>query len=219
VSNESFMQNVSQVSDLKIRGSWGLVGNNKIGDYDAIARTVVNYYPLNNTLVNAVNPLNYPNSFLGWEKTMQWNLGLELGLFRDRIRLEADFYNSKSVDLLLNVPVPTISGYATQLQNIGKVQNKGMEYLIRTRNTEGAFKWSSDFNISFNRNKVLALGPDARPIYAGAANANNTFITTVGQPIATYFGYQYDVCSKTRQSLMPHRTLPTTGLAIHAIPT
>lgn len=206
VSNEAFMQHVSQISDLKIRGSWGLVGNNKIGNYDAIARTVVNYYPLNNTLVNAVNPLNYPNPFLGWEKTMQWNLGLELGLFRDRVRLEADFYNSKSVDLLLDVPVPTISGYATQLQNIGKVQNKGMEYLVRTRNTVGAFKWSTDFNISFNRNKVLALGPDARPIYAGAPNANNTFITTVGQPIATYFGYQYDGVFKNQAELdaAPH---------------
>lgn len=206
VSNEAFMQDVSQVSDLKIRGSWGLVGNNKIGDYESIARTGVNYYPLNNTLVNAVNPLNYPNPLLGWEKTMQWNMGLELGLFRDRIRLEADFYNSKSVDLLLNVPVPTISGYATQLQNIGKVQNKGMEYLVRTRNTVGAFKWSTDFNISFNRNKVLALGPDARPIYAGAPNANNTFITTVGQPIATYFGYLYDGVFKNQAELdaAPH---------------
>jgi TonB-linked SusC/RagA family outer membrane protein len=206
ISSEPFLQNISQISELKVRGSWGLVGNNKIGNYESIARTVSGYYPLNGILVNAVNPVNYPNPNLGWEKTMQWNLGLELGLLRERIRLEADFYNSKSVDLLLNVPVPTISGYATQLQNIGKVENKGMEFLVRTRNTTGEFKWSTDANISFNQNKVLALGPDRRPIYSGAANANNTFITTIGQPIATFFGYQYDGVFKNQAELdaAPH---------------
>jgi len=206
ISSEPFMKGISQISDLKVRGSWGLVGNNKIGNYDAIARTTSTYYALNGILVNSVNPTNYPNPDLGWEKTRQWNLGLELGLFNDRIRLEADFYDSKSVDLLLEVPVPTISGYKSQLQNIGKVQNKGMEYLVRTRNTTGNFKWSTDFNISFNRNKVLALGPDQRPIYAGAANASNTFITTIGQPVATFFGYQYDGIFKNQAELdaAPH---------------
>lgn len=206
ISSEPFMKSISQISDLKIRGSWGLVGNNKIGNYDAIARTASTYYTLNGILVNSVNPVNYPNPDLGWEKTRQYNLGLELGLFNDRIRLEADLYDSKSVDLLLNVPVPTISGYSAQLQNIGKVQNKGMEYLIRTRNTTGSFKWSTDFNISFNRNKVLALGPDQRPIFAGAPNANNTFITTIGQPIATFYGYKYDGVFKNKAELdaAPH---------------
>ena len=206
ISSEPFLQNVSQISELKLRASWGLVGNNKIGNYESIARTVSGYYPLNGILVNAVNPVNYPNPNLGWEKTRQFNFGLELGLYKERVRLEADFYNSKSVDLLLNVPVPTISGYATQLQNIGKVENKGMEFLVRTRNTTGGFKWSTDFNISFNRNTVLALGPDSRPIYSGAQNANNTFITTIGQPIATFFGYKYDGIFKNQAELdaAPH---------------
>ena len=206
ISSEPFLKNISQISDLKVRASWGLVGNNKIGNYDAIARTTSTYYTLNGALVNSVNPTNYPNPDLGWEKTRQWNLGLELGLLNDRIRLEADFYDSKSVDLLLNVPVPTLSGYNSQLQNIGKVQNKGMEYLVKTRNTIGEFKWSTDFNISFNRNKVLALGPDQRPIFGSAPNANNTFITTIGQPIATFYGYQYNGVFKNQAELdtWPH---------------
>ena len=206
LNNEPFLKNVSQISELKMRGSWGLVGNNRIGNYDAIARTGTSYYVLNGALVNAVNPINYPNPDLGWEKTRQWNVGLELGLLNERIRLEADFYNSRSVDLLLNVPVPTLTGYSSQLQNIGQVENKGMEYLLRTRNLIGDFKWSSDFNISFNRNKVLALGPDQRPIYAGAANAGNTFITTIGKPIATFYGYQYDGVFKNQAELdaAPH---------------
>ncbi|MGV3588773.1 MAG: SusC/RagA family TonB-linked outer membrane protein [Adhaeribacter sp.] len=206
VNSESFLSDVSQISDLKLRASWGLVGNNRIGNYDAIARTGTGYYVLNNALVNTVNPINYPNPDLGWEKTRQWNLGFDFGLLNDRIRLEADFYNSTSVDLLLNVPVPTLTGYASQLQNIGQVENKGMEYLLRTRNLTGDFKWSTDFNISFNRNKVLALGPDARPIYAGAANAANTFITTIGQPVATFYGYKYDGVFKNQAELdaAPH---------------
>ncbi len=206
VSSESFMRNVHPVSDLKLRASWGLVGNNRIGDYDAIARTSTGYNVLNNALVNAVNPVNYPNPDLGWEKTRQWNVGFDLGLLNERIRLEADFYNSRSVDLLLNVPVPTLTGYSTQLQNIGQIENKGMEYLLRTRNMVGAFKWSTDFNISFNKNTVLALGPDRRPIYAGAPSAGNTFITTIGLPIATFYGYQYDGIFKNQAELdaSPH---------------
>ncbi|HEY0110564.1 MAG TPA: SusC/RagA family TonB-linked outer membrane protein, partial [Fibrella sp.] len=206
VSGESFMRDVRPVSDLKLRASWGLVGNNRIGDYDAIARTSTGYNVLNNALVNAVNPVNYPNPDLGWEKTRQWNVGFDLGLLNERIRLEADFYNSRSVDLLLNVPVPTLTGYSTQLQNIGQIENKGMEFLLRTRNMVGAFKWSTDFNISFNKNTVLALGPDRRPIYAGAANAGNTFITTIGLPIATFYGYQYDGIFKNQAELdaSPH---------------
>ena len=206
VSSESFMRNLRSVSDLKIRASWGLVGNNRIGDYDAIARVSTGYNVLNGALINAVNPVNYPNPDLGWEKTRQWNVGLEVGLLNERIRVEADFYNSRSVDLLLNVPVPTLTGYGSQLQNIGQLENKGMEFLVRSRNLVGALKWSTDFNISFNKNKVLALGPDRRPIYAGAPSAGNTFITTVGQPIATFYGYQYDGVFLNRAELdaAPH---------------
>ncbi|QJW92347.1 SusC/RagA family TonB-linked outer membrane protein [Spirosoma taeanense] len=206
VNSESFMSDVRSVSDLKLRASWGLVGNNRIGNYDAIARTGTSYYVLNGNLVNSVDPINYPNPDLGWEKTRQWNLGFDLGLLNERIRLEADFYNSRSVDLLLNVPVPTLTGYASQLQNIGQVENKGMEYLLRTRNLTGKLKWSTDFNMSFNRNKVLALGPDQRPIYAGAPNANNTFVTTIGLPVATFYGYLYDGVFKNQAELdaAPH---------------
>ena len=97
-----------------------------------------------------------------WERTRQYNLGFELGLFNNRIRLEGDFYDSQSLDLLLNVPVPTITGYSTQMQNIGKVQNRGMEFTLNTKNLTGEFAWSSNFNISFNKNKVLEVGVDGR---------------------------------------------------------
>ena len=105
--------------------------------------------------------------------------------------MEGDFYDSQSLDLLLNVPVPTITGYSTQMQNIGKVQNRGMEFTLNTKNLTGEFAWSSNFNISFNKNKVLEVGVDGRPIYGSAANANNAFITKPGYPIASFYGYKY----------------------------
>jgi TonB-linked SusC/RagA family outer membrane protein len=206
VSQEKFMENAKAISDLKIRAGYGIVGNNRIGDYSAIGLLSSGFYPVGNALQNTANPNTMSNDDLGWEKTRQYNLGFELGLWQDRIRVEGDFYDSQSIDLLLNVPVPVITGYSTQIQNIGKVQNRGMEFLITTRNLTNAFKWSTNFNISFNKNKVLEVGPDQRPIYGSAPNANNAFITTIGSPIASYFGYKFEGVFQSQEELdrYPH---------------
>lgn len=123
---------------LKLRISYGIAGNNRIGNYSSIGLLASGYYPTGDGLQNTVNPSTVPNDNLGWEKVQQSNVGFDLGLFNNRIRLEGDFYSSKSIDLLLNVPVPTITSYSTQIQNIGKVLNKGMEYLLTTKNVTGA---------------------------------------------------------------------------------
>ena len=206
ISQEQFMQQIDAISDLKIRAGFGISGNNRIGNYSSIGLLSPGYYPGGGTLQNTVDPESMPNENLGWEKTRQINLGLELGLFNDRIRAEGDFYNSQSIDLLLNVPVPTITGYDNQLQNIGKVQNKGIELALTTRNLVNQFKWNTNFNISINRNKVLEVGADQRPIFGSAPNANNAFVTTIGYPIATFFGYQYEGVFTSQEELdrYPH---------------
>ncbi len=191
ISQEKFMQNIKQISDLKIRASFGISGNNRIGNYSAVGLLSTGFYPTGDAVQNTVNPNTMANDDLGWERTRQYNLGFELGLFNNRIRFEGDFYDSQSIDLLLDVPVPTITGYSTQMQNIGKVQNRGMEFTLNTKNLTGEFSWSSNFNISFNKNKVLEVGVDGRPIYGSAANANNAFITMPGHPIASFYGYKY----------------------------
>jgi hypothetical protein len=198
------MQNIKQISDLKIRAGYGITGNNRIGNYSAIGLLSTGYYPTGDALRNTVNPNTMQNSLLGWEKTREYNIGLELGLFNNRIRLETDFYDSQSMDLLLDVPVPRITGYATQMQNVGKVQNRGMEYTLSTKNLIDKFKWSTDFNISFNKNKVLEVGPDGRPIYGSAANASNAFITMPGYPIASFWGYVYEGVYMTQEELDGH---------------
>ncbi len=192
IKQENFMKNIDFINDLKLRASWGISGNNRIGDYSGIGLLNIGYYPTGDALQNTVNPSTMSNDLLGWEKTRQINFGFDLSMFSNRVRLEADFYNSESQELLLDVPVPTITGYSTQMQNVGKVQNKGMEFLLSTKNFTGEFKWSSDFNISFNKNEVLELGPGGQPIYASAPNASNAFITQIGHPIASYYGYKYD---------------------------
>ncbi|MDR2921380.1 MAG: TonB-dependent receptor [Tannerella sp.] len=206
ISEEGFMENVEKISDLKLRASFGISGNNRIGNYSSIALLGTGFYATGDALQNTVNPSTMPNYDLGWEKTSQYNVGFEIGIIDNRIRLEADFYDSQSLDLLLNVPVPTITGYSNQMQNVGKVQNRGMEYMINTRNLVGEFKWSSNFNISFNKNKVIEVGVDDRPIYGSAANANNAFITMPGQPIASFYGYDYQGVFMSQEELdkYPH---------------
>jgi len=215
ISQEEFMKNVDQISDLKIRAGFGISGNNRIGNYSSIGLLTPGYYPTGGTLQNTVDvdPESMANANLGWEKVRQYNLGFEFGLVNDRIRIEGDFYNSQSVDLLLDVPVPSITGYILQLQNIGKVENKGMEFSVTTRNFVKAFQWNTNFNISINRNKVLEVGPEGRPIYGSAPNANNAFITTVGHPIASFYGYQYEGVFTSQEELdrYPHLAADKVG--------
>jgi len=209
VKQENFMQNVKVINDLKLRVSYGIAGNNRIGNYSSIGLLSTGFYPTGDALQITVNPSTMSNDDLGWEKIQQGNIGFDLGLFDNRIRLEADFYNSESRELLLNVPVPSITGYSNQMQNVGKVQNRGMEYQLSTKNMTGKFQWSTDFNISFNKNKVLEVGPDGRPIYGSAPNANNSFITKPGFPIASFYGYVYEGVFMSQSDLDKYPHLAT----------
>ena len=213
ISEEDFMKNIDSIDDLKLRASYGIAGNNRIGNYSAIGLLNTNYYPTGDDLQYTVDPSTMPNNNLGWEKTQQVNLGFDLSLFNSRIVLATDFYHSKSLDLLLNVPVPTITGYTSQMRNVGKVLNKGMEYSLTTRNLVDEFRWTTNFNISFNKNEVLELGPDERPIFASAPNASNAFITKIGYPIASYYGYVYEGVFMSQEDLdkYPHRSQDKVG--------
>ncbi|MDO1450233.1 SusC/RagA family TonB-linked outer membrane protein [Rhodocytophaga aerolata] len=191
ISQEGFMQNVNFISDLKLRISYGLTGNNTIPNYGAIGLLGADNYSLGagtSTLVNGLAQTTISNPDLTWERSNQLDIGLEWGLFEDRLFFTADYYDKNTYDLLLNVPVPTSTGFSTALQNIGKVNNKGFEFAINSRNLTGAFTWTTNFNISFNRNKVLALGPQGDPIRSGSG-IGDTHITEVGQPLGNFFGY------------------------------
>ncbi|WP_423146002.1 TonB-dependent receptor [Rubrolithibacter danxiaensis] len=190
VSDEDFLKDNETISNLKLRTSMGVTGNSEIDPYSALALLGSGYSAIfNDAKVTGVGTSRLANPDLKWEKTTQYDAGLELGLFRDRISLEADVYYRKTTDMLLDVPLPRSSGYSTIKQNIGSLENKGIELAINTVNVNSEnFTWKSTFNISMNRNKVLSLATPA-PIFDGNPNfLSNTGIIQVGKPVGSFYG-------------------------------
>ncbi|WP_020529729.1 TonB-dependent receptor [Flexithrix dorotheae] len=193
---ESFLNNSDLFSQFKWRVSYGLTGNRAIAPYQTLARLSPQLAAINGQIVNAVRPSSVANDNLTWETTAQFDVGADIGLFNDRVNLVVDYYRMETSDLLFQRPLPEYSGYTTQWQNIGKVENKGFELTLNTRNLVGEFKWDMAFNISANRNKVLEL-PDNLDIPYGSnpghmVGMDFTQILRVGEPVGAFFGFIYD---------------------------
>ncbi|WP_255502205.1 TonB-dependent receptor [Algoriphagus sp. AK58] len=206
ISEENFMSEVSWISELRLRASTGLTGNNFIANYGAIGLTAQENYIFGangGVLNNGIRLANIPNSRLGWETNRQTDIGVEFGVMQNRFYLSADYYQKRTSDLLLNVPVPTLTGYNTALQNIGEILNKGLEFTVTSRNTVGAFKWTTDFNISTNNISVQALGPDGSPIISRQVTSASspTHITQIGSEPGSYYGYQVVGVYQNQQDL------------------
>lgn len=194
LAEEGFMKAVPVISDLKLRTSYGQNGNNFISNYGAIGLLTASNYILGTgtgVVTNGLVPSSISNPNLTWEKANQVDVGLEVGLFNNRVFLTAEYYNKQSSGLLLNVPVPSISGLTNTLQNIGKLRNTGWEFSLNTRNLTKTLTWTTDVNIAFNRNKVLALGPKGDPIRSSSDIAE-THITQIGSPLSQFYGYVVD---------------------------
>jgi len=185
-SEESFLKSIDLITNLKLRASYGETGNNDIGNYAHIATVGYESYVLGNNAIGGFAPSNFENTLLTWEKQQAFNVGLDLSVIDNRISLTADYFITKNKDLLLNVYVPQITGFNTSLQNIGEVENKGWEITLSTLNLKGEFEWSTDFNISKFKNKVLKLGPEGAPIIS------TNHITQIGQPMGMFYGYIAD---------------------------
>ena len=196
ISSEKFMQPLQEVvNDMKIRVGWGMNGNQSgIGNYDYLAimsasrvtPTTDNLYP-----GMAISPYSAANTELTWEKTTQWNAGIDVSMFNSRLTFSLDAYYKKTTDLLLTVSLPdnvNLPGGITR--NDGEMTNKGMELALSSQNFTGAFKWSTDFNISFNRNKLTKLGLNKVYYYAEMYETReNAIILKEGLPLGTFFGY------------------------------
>ncbi|MCW3786883.1 SusC/RagA family TonB-linked outer membrane protein [Plebeiibacterium sediminum] len=191
LSEEAFMDNLEVISNLKIRASWGLAGNNGIGDYKHIALLSNSNYSLGGSLANGLTPSNYPNTDLSWETSETIDVGFDVGVMANRITGSFDYYTKRNSDLLLSIDVPSASGFTSALTNIGEVLNKGWEVEINSRNLVGQFKWQTQFNLSHNSNEVKKLGPDNSPIYGGAFDITHN-VLEVGRPMYTLFVVQQD---------------------------
>lgn len=193
INEEDFLKHSKNVSDLKLRASWGVTGNQGINPYETMSKLGMggsNNYPLNGNdlVVGSSHMREMSNKDLKWEKTNQIDIGLDLSLFNHRLSFVLDYYHKKTTDLLLNVPLPEYTGYYTVRANVGSVENKGFEFLVSGRPFVGAFQWDVAFNISANRNKVLSIS-------AGTENrmSSGGLVSYVieGQPLGSFYGYDY----------------------------
>jgi TonB-dependent starch-binding outer membrane protein SusC len=175
VSDESFMNNVKVLSYLKVRASYGLTGNAEIGQNNFLPLYSVSNYPG----LPGFTPTQLGNPDLRWEKTAQFDAGIEFGVLDNRITGELDYYQKNTSDLLLNVNIPFTTGYASILQNLGKMSNKGFEVSLNSKNLVGDFKWSTSFNLGYNINKVEEI--QGQVIESGVQRA------VEGQPIGVFF--------------------------------
>jgi TonB-linked SusC/RagA family outer membrane protein len=191
ISEESFLKGSPTISNLKLRTSYGLTGNSEIPAYSSLALLRSTYSAVyGDTRVGGTGIERLENPDLRWEKTAQSDIGLEVGLFNDRISLELDAYYRKTTDMLLDAPVPRTSGFATIRKNVGSMENKGIEFALNTVNVKtGGFTWNTTFNISMNRNKVLSLATPADIFGVGGPNfTNQTSVIRVGQPVGSFWG-------------------------------
>ncbi len=213
---EEFMKPLSKVLDSgKLRLSWGLTGNNRIGEYDyytllqVLKNRTGDYisngsvpsgaYPFDNDITSiGVVPISVANDNLKWETTEQWNLGIDLSFFRERINFTADIYRKTTRDLLLDASLPLSSGFYSATKNIGKVRNDGLELSLSTQNIKTKdFTWTTDFNIAFNKNKVLELAENQLSLTTAARfdqnyNSQPSYIAKVGLPMGMMYGYIYE---------------------------
>ena len=215
-TEEKFMKPIKSIlSNGKLRFSWGLTGNNRIGEYDyyqllsVLKSRIGSYtatnsipsgvYPFENDATNAGTvPISLQNKNLKWETTEQWNLGVDLSFFDERIGLTMDIYRKNTRDLLLAAQLPYSSGFYNATKNIGKVRNDGLEISLNTLNIKTRdFQWSSNFNISFNKNKVLALSENQTALLTAVQfdqnyNGQSSYIAKIGLPMGLMYGYVYE---------------------------
>jgi len=180
LSQEDFLKDSSLLSFLKLRASYGVTGNANISNFPSLGL----FNGIAYAGASALAPAQTPNPDLKWETTRQVDIGLDFGFLQDRINGQIDYYYKKTTDLLLDVNVPGTTGFATQLRNVGKLENKGLEFIVNSVNVSGEFTWSSSFNIAFNTNKITDL--NGQILEGGYVNR-----AVEGEPIGVFYTYEF----------------------------
>lgn len=196
LSEEGFIQNLEFFDELKLRLSAGITGNQEITTYQSLSVLGVQRYPFDPSAPSVgYVPNRIGNPDIKWETTKQVDVGVDMEVFGGRLGLTADVYYKKTDDLLLQVRLPLSSGFNTTFQNIGAVENKGLELAVRSINTDGALRWSTNFNIAFNRNKVLNFGEEEERFIGTGYNlmkGQAVGLIRVGEPVGNFVGWIND---------------------------
>lgn len=194
IAKEAFLMDVSSLSNLKLRASWGKAGNDKISDYAYSSSLTSNMnYNFGNALVVGTTAAGRPNADLKWEEMTMTNVGLDLGLFKNKFTLSAEYYINQSNDLLMQVPLPLSTGdwTGTIPQNSGSMETKGLELQLGYNDFEGDFQWSASLNLGTFKNEVKSLG-GATYISGFSFEGEDLNRCQVGQPAFYFYGWQFD---------------------------
>lgn len=198
VSDESFMQDIPAISYLKLRGEYGLVGNFNIGNYNQYGGVSTTNYVFGGALAQGRSLTSLGNSLLTWETTTGYDLGVDISILKDRLSFTADYYEKQVDDMLYQVDIPMGAGFSNIQSNIGSFKFWGYEFAASSRNLTGTLTWNTDFNISFNRNRVMKLGTNDAPI-DGVGEQGTYWKTEVGRPMGLFWGYVFDGVYMTQE--------------------
>ncbi|RQP18241.1 MAG: TonB-dependent receptor [Parapedobacter sp.] len=212
LGKEPFVEQLAFVNELKPRISWGRTGNQSIGDFLSIttfARGATAIW--NDAQQIGLTPARLPNEDIRWETSQQLDVGLDFAFFNSRLVGHFDYFQQKTFDMLMAVPLPVETGFQTQIQNIGSIANHGVEFDITTRNiVRQDFSWTTNLNMATVHNKVTDIGNTVQVISGSSGFTNNFLVTRVGQPLRSYFGYKVegvwqtnDDFSQTTQNVKP----------------
>ena len=207
ISDEAFMQSLTFINSMKIRAGYGITGNQEIGNYSFASALQTIKYNFNNSIVNAVVPLMMPNPNVQWEEQKQANIGIDASLFKSRIEVTIDAYLKNTDNMLVPMSVPVSTGYSdvyVPYINAGKMQNKGIEFTIDSRNLTGDLTWNTSFNFSYNQNVVKSLN-DTVPMTSGSIGLNyNLALIQAGHPVNEFYGFITDGVFQTQTEVDNH---------------
>lgn len=189
LSDEPFMPTMPWLTDLKLRASWGVTGNNDIGNYTSLPLMGLNNYVLGNNFVGGKVVNAFANPELRWERSKQLDIGLDFSAFDGKLNFTAEYYNRITSDMLLPIQLPAVAGFTTTWSNVGKVRNRGVELGVDYRTRINKVGLNGNFNISFNRNKVLAIQGENDEIWNGSMYGDYN-VSKPGRPIGMIYGFK-----------------------------
>jgi len=207
ISDEDFMKPLTFINSMKVRAGYGITGNQEIGNYSFASALQTIKYNFNNSVVNAVVPLMMPNPNVKWEEQKQANIGVDASLFKSRIEVTIDAYIKNTENMLVPMAVPVSTGYSDVVVpyiNAGKMENKGIEFTVDSRNLTGDFVWNTSFNVSYNRNTVKSIN-DTVPMASGSIGLNyNLALIQAGHPINEFYGFVTEGIFQTQEEVDNH---------------
>lgn len=193
ISNEDFLSGNEWLSNLKLHTSYGLTGNSEISPYRALANVTSGTVLMDGSRMPYSYISTMPNANLKWEKTGTYDVGVELGLFQNRLNFDVSYYNRKTTDLLLDAPLPNSTGFSSVMRNIGSVRNQGVDIMINAIPIQrGEFTWNTTLNMNYNKNEVLQLGVNNEDILLNSWVGGPNSIIRVGENLNSFYGYRRD---------------------------